>query len=195
MKIYFIRHGEAVDDIENRYGGWADFPLTQKGIEQARNTGEKLKAQGVTAEIILTSPLARAKQTAEEIGKILNIAIETFIYLKERNTYGLLSGLNKDKAKEKHPALVEAYEKDKPVDGFEPYSTFLKRVKKLVKLLPALGYENAICITHGKLLKALLNDVIGVKAKKFEDNCVIEVDLKPTGQLKILKIEGVVFVH
>jgi broad specificity phosphatase PhoE len=33
MKIYFIRHGEAMDDVENRYGGWADFPLSPKGVE------------------------------------------------------------------------------------------------------------------------------------------------------------------
>lgn len=192
MKIYFIRHGESVDDIEDRYGGWADFPLTQKGVEQARETGKKLKSKEVAADVIFTSPLVRAKQTAEEISKSLGFPVEVFVYLKERNTYGLLSGLKKDEAKKEYPVLAAAYESEQPVDGFEPYEQFLQRVKKLVELLPALGYKTAICITHGKLLKALLNDVIRVKAKEFEDNCIIETKLED-GNLEILSSEGVVF--
>ncbi|MBM4402448.1 MAG: histidine phosphatase family protein [Candidatus Cloacimonetes bacterium] len=192
MRIYFIRHGESIDDTENRYGGWADFPLTQKGIEQARETGKKLKNQGVTADIILTSPLLRAKQTAEEISKFLGLSVELFVYLKERNTYGLLSGLKKDEAAEKYPQLASAYENEQPVDGFEPYEQFLQRVKKLIELLPTLGYETVICVTHGKLLKALLNDVIGVEAKEFEDNCIIETELEGRS-LKVVSSEGVVF--
>lgn len=190
MRIYFIRHGESVDDVENRYGGWADFPLTQKGIEQARETGKKLKNKEVTADIILTSPLARAKQTAEEISKTLNIPMEVFVYLKERNTYGLLSDLRKNEAAKKYPQLASAYKNEQPVDGFEPYEQFLQRVKKLVELLPALGYKSVICVTHGKLLKALLNDVIGAKAKEFEDNCIIETELQ-SGHLEFISSEGV----
>lgn len=194
MKIYFIRHGEAMDDIEDRYGGWADFPLSSKGVEQARGTGQKLKSRGIAAEAILTSPLKRAKQTAEEIGKFLDLPIETFQYLKERNTYGLLCGVRKEEAKKKYPELVSAYENDEPIAGYEPYEAFLERVEKLVKLLPLLGYETAICITHGKLLKAFLNDVVsGRMAEKLGDNCIIEVELSKDGNLKILNTEGVTF--
>ena len=144
MKVYFIRHGEAMDDVENRYGGWADYPLSPKGVEQARATGQKLKSRGVTAEVILTSPFKRAYQTAEELGKILNFPIETSVYLKERNTYGLLCGEKKDEAQEKYPELVAAYENDEPVLGYESYDFLLQRVRKLIELLPALGHETLI---------------------------------------------------
>jgi len=195
MKIYFIRHGEAMDDVEDRYGGWADPSLSPKGVEQARATGEELKSRGVSlAEVIFTSPLQRACQTADEIGKALSLQIETFVYLKERNTYGLLCGERKDEAKEKYPDLVSAYENDEPVAGYEPYKAFLERVKKLVELLPLLGYETLICVTHGKLLKALLNDIIGgQKVGKLGDNCIVEVEFHKDGNLEVLNTEGVVF--
>lgn len=194
MKIYFIRHGEAMDDVENRYGGWADYPPSPKGIEQARATGRKLKSRGVAAEAILTSPFKRAHQTAEELGKILNLPVETFVYLKERNTYGLLCGEEKYEAKEKYPELVAAYENDEPVLGYEPYDFLLERVRKLVELLPLLGYETLICVTHGKLLKALLNDIVGGReVEELEDNCIVEVELTVGGGVKVVNTEGVTF--
>lgn len=192
MKIYFIRHGEALDDVENRYGGWADYSLSPKGVEQARATGQKLKGRGVAAEAILTSPFQRAHQTAEELGKILNLPVETFVYLKERNTYGLLCGERKDAAKEKYPELVAAYENDEPVWGYESYDFLLQRVRRLVELLPSLGYKTLICVTHGKLLKALLNDVIGGRGvEELEDNCVVEVELTGGGGAEVINLEGV----
>lgn len=182
-----------MDDIEDRYGGWADYPLTEKGIQTARATGEELKKSGLSAEAILASPLLRAKQTAEEIASILNLPVEVFQHLKERNTYGLLCGVNKDEARKKYPELVDAYENNRPVDGYEPYDAFLARVKKMVKKLPDFGYNTMICVTHGKLLKALLRDVLGKKAKDLEDNCIIEVGLDSDGNMNFLNSKGVSF--
>jgi len=183
-----------MDDVEDRYGGWADPSLSSKGIKQAVATGKELKSRRVVVETILTSPLKRAEQTAEEIGKFLGLPIETFQYLKERNTYGLLCGVRKDEAKEKYPELVLAYENNEPVAGYEPYEAFLERVKKLVELLSSLGHETLICVTHGKLLKALLNDVIGDrKAEKLGDNCIVETAFHKDGNLEVLNTEGVIF--
>lgn len=125
MKIIFTRHGEAMDDLENKYGGWYDPDLSPKGLEGAKACAEKLKTTGVKAEIILSSPLKRAVQTANEISKVLGIPVETFAYLKERNTYGLLCGENKEEAKKKYPELVAAYDKSEEVLGYEAYDFFL----------------------------------------------------------------------
>lgn len=193
MKIYFIRHGEAVDDIENRYGGWADYSLTEKGIQTAQETGKKLKSMGIEPEIILTSPFVRARRTAEEISKILELPIEDFQYLKERNTYGLLCGVKKEEAKEKYPDLVEAHENDKPVYGYEPYDFFLARVKRMIEILSSFDYKTIICVTHGKLLKALLRDIIGKKAKEMGDNCIVEIELDSNANIQFLTSEGIIF--
>ena len=56
------------------------------------------------------------------------------------------------------------------------------------------GCQAVICITHGKLLKALLNDVIGGrKVEKLGDNCVVEVEFHKDGNLEVLNTEGVTF--
>lgn len=103
MKVFFIRHGEALDDIEDRYGGWYDPDLSPAGYEGAVGVGKKLKEMNTGAKLILSSPLKRAVQTASKISEVLKIPVEIFVYLKERNTYGLLCGENKDEAKQKYP--------------------------------------------------------------------------------------------
>jgi len=121
------------------------------------------------------------------------LPIESFVYLKERNTYGLLCGENKAEAKEKYPDLVKAYENDQPVHGYEPYDMFLTRVKEMVNKLCLLNYKSVICVTHGKLLKALANDVMNKKASEFGDNCVLEVNLDSEGNLEYINSEGIIF--
>ncbi len=107
MNILLVRHGESVDDLTNQYGGWADFPLTPKGRRQIQSTAEKFKDPDVNFEAVYTSPLARAIESGRIIANYLGIPQKVFLYLKEKNGYGLLSGLNKDEAREEYPELVE----------------------------------------------------------------------------------------
>jgi len=72
MKIYLIRHGETTGDIDDRFGGDYDDHLTQRGKSQAQELAEKLKGKRI--EIIFVSPRIRAKETAEEVRKILKLA-------------------------------------------------------------------------------------------------------------------------
>jgi broad specificity phosphatase PhoE len=192
MKIYFIRHGEAIDDVESRYGGWADFPLSSVGISQAKNTAQKLAEQKIDATIIYTSPLRRAIQTAKILGDELNLEVKICAYLKERNTYGLLSGFKKEEAEKHYPWLVKAYQQNSPIDGYEPYQDFVQRVKKLIDLLEKRPHQKVICTTHGKLLKALVNEFTAREATDFADNCVVELELK-NGKITLLNAEGVEF--
>lgn len=191
MKVFFVRHGEAMDDVEDRYGGWADLELSPKGAKGAQKVGLKLKEQGVQADLILTSPLKRAVQTAQGIAKVLGAPVETFVYLKERNTYGLLCGEKKDEARKKYPELVEAYERNEEVLGFEDYDFFLKRVRVLVQKLPSFDAKVLVCVTHGKLLGALFKDILKIEAEKFHDNCIAEVDIGSRGNLKLASVGGI----
>lgn len=190
MQIYFIRHGEATDDVEDRYGGWYDPELSPKGKHQAEELAEKLASQGIRVDLILSSPFKRTKQTAEIIGKHLNLDLQTSVYLKERNTYGLLCGENKTEAKEKYPDMVDAYENKRPVIGQESYEDFLSRVKLSVEKLGKLNYETIICVTHGKYLDALFKDILAKEAKKFNDCCFACVELVE-GKLTYLSSEGI----
>ena len=101
MKIYLIRHGETTGDIENRYGGDYDDHLSATGKVQCEGLVQKLKNKNI--EIIYHSPRIRAKETAEILNKSLKVNIEPVTDLRERNNYGVLTGLVKTEAKAKHP--------------------------------------------------------------------------------------------
>ncbi len=78
MKLTIVRHGESIANSKGISQGnqdeWMDTPLTEKGKEQARAVAERLKNEDV--DIIISSDLKRAKQTAEEINKFHNVEIK-----------------------------------------------------------------------------------------------------------------------
>ena len=83
--FYFIRHGETVWNVENKICGATDIELTQRGHEQAIETGKRILEQGITADVILTSPLVRAKETARHISEITGLPMEVEPRLIEQN--------------------------------------------------------------------------------------------------------------
>ena len=95
--LVLLRHGESQWNLENRFTGWVDVPLSPKGEEEARQAGEKLKAAGIRFDLAFTSVLQRAIRTMEIALDILgqnNIPVEKDQALNERH-YGDLQGLNK----------------------------------------------------------------------------------------------------
>lgn len=172
-----MRHGESIDDLENRFGGWADFPLTEKGKNEAKITAKKLLDSKMGFEIILYSPLTRAVQTTQIVAQALNVPTQPFVYLKERNTYGLLCGEQKEEATKNYPELSQAFENNEFVLGSERYEDLLLRIKALLEKIQGLGYKNVLAVTHGKLLAALCQNFLGKEAKKLEDNCLLTIEL------------------
>lgn len=75
--ITFLRHGRSLADDENKYEGWYDSPLTEIGREQAAQRAMGWQTEQVRFDQIIASPLLRAKETAEIIGGILDIRVET----------------------------------------------------------------------------------------------------------------------
>ena len=67
--IYFARHGETVWNVENKICGMTDSPLTEKGRQQARELGRKVKESGIHIDEILYSPLSRAADTAKAVAE------------------------------------------------------------------------------------------------------------------------------
>ena len=63
----------------------------------------------------------------------------------------------------------------------------------MVEKLRAFKQKKVICVTHGKLLKALLNDIVGKKVKELEDCCIIEVDFSDNGKMDVESFEGAEF--
>ncbi len=99
-KLVLVRHGQSVWNLQNRFTGWVDVPLTEKGKEEAFKAGELLK--DIRFNVAYTSDLTRAQETLRIILEVigLNIPVIKNWALNERD-YGDLTGLNKDRAKEK----------------------------------------------------------------------------------------------
>ena len=103
-KLIMLRHGESVWNKENRFTGWTDVVLSQKGEEEARNAGKILKKNNIKIDIAYTSVLKRANQTlflTLENNDNLGIPVIRNYRLNERH-YGALQGLNKEETANKY---------------------------------------------------------------------------------------------
>ena len=104
MKLVLVRHGESIWNLENKFTGWTDVGLSEKGVGEAIAAGKLLKERGFTFDIAYTSVLKRANDTLDYILTELNekdIPIKYSWRLNERH-YGALQGLNKDETKKKY---------------------------------------------------------------------------------------------
>ena len=101
-KLILTRHGQSVWNAENRFTGWVDIDLSNKGVQEAEKSGQLIKELKIKIDISYTSYLKRAIKTLTTILKINNLELKfnTAWQLNERH-YGSLTGLNKEETKEK----------------------------------------------------------------------------------------------
>lgn len=127
-QLVLVRHGESVWNQENRFTGWVDVPLSQKGLAEAAEAGRRLKDAGYTFDLAHTSLLKRAIKTLwltlEEMD-LMWIPVTRAWQLNERH-YGSLSGLNKAETAALHgEAQVKIWRRsyDIPPPAFAPQDT------------------------------------------------------------------------
>ena len=102
-RLILIRHGQSLWNAENRFTGWVDSPLSERGIQESRKAGKLIKEFNIDIEEAFTSFLSRAIDTLNFLLKELdknNLIINKTWYLNERH-YGSLTGLNKEETKKK----------------------------------------------------------------------------------------------
>jgi broad specificity phosphatase PhoE len=157
MELLLIRHGRSLGDDLNRIegAGW-DAPLTEVGLAQATLLAQRLAGEGFRADILFSSPLARARRTAEVIATALAIAPVLDQRLAELHT-GVLGGLTREQAN----ALIP-----EPAGGHRSYVRIPKGESKIDHLGRVLAFyselvdkhmEKRVCVVaHGGTLSALL---------------------------------------
>lgn len=104
IKLVLVRHGQSVWNLENKFTGWTDVELSEKGVKEAKEAGIALKENGFHFDLAFTSALKRAQDTLKYILQEMNeedIEIKESWRLNERH-YGALQGLNKDETKQKY---------------------------------------------------------------------------------------------
>lgn len=136
-RFYFVRHGQTVWNVENKICGATDSPLTEKGHEQARETGRVLKRQIDAGEIhideILTSPLSRAYDTAQEISRITGVPVRIEPALMEQN-FGKWEGTPRD-----GKDFAEA--KKNFVDSFGGGESMMRMAQRIYNLIDRIKSE------------------------------------------------------
>jgi len=103
-KIVFLRHGESEWNMENRFTGWEDVDLSQKGMEESREAGRLMRKAGLEFDVAFTSVLKRAIRTlwlVQEEMDLMWLPVQISWRLNERH-YGGLQGMNKAETVRKH---------------------------------------------------------------------------------------------
>ncbi len=199
MKIYLIRHSESIDDIEDCYGGISDFDLTENGKNKVRNYQEKIKDYGI--EKIYTSPYKRAYQTAQILNEKINVELEVVDDIRELNQYGILSGVNKKRAKEIFSYVFQkeeyknfGYYFGKPFLGGEDIKEFDTRVKNAIKFIieRSKGLNCIAIVIHGGVYRSIFKNILNVdkRLEGIEDLATTNLDYKD-GKFSIIDTIGI----
>jgi len=190
MIVYLVRHGETTGDIEDRYGGDYDDHLSNKGKEQAKELAEKLRGKGI--QIIFSSPRIRAKETARIVGKTLNVKVKFLNDLRERNNYGILTGLIKSEAKKKYPREVKKLEEDElrhNVTSSEDYDSFKQRIVNAFDLiLNNREHDTVAVISHGGPVRCIIRIVLNLGELKNLGDCAILEIKKDDKGIRLMKM-------
>ena len=163
MNLILIRHGQSEWNALNQFTGWKDPDLTAKGIEEAHNAGMVINNLKINFDLVFTSALIRAQNTAEIILKEINQSLSTIKNhaLNERN-YGDLAGLNKDDARKRwgdEQVHIWRRSYDVPPPGGESLKDTGARVLPffMKEILPHVCEgKNVLVAAHGNSLRSLI---------------------------------------
>ena len=197
-KLILLRHGQSQWNLENRFTGWKNVPLTEKGIQEAKNAGLLIKKNNILIDKVFSSVLERANKTAEiaimEAGINSLIDGENVNYTKNQNLnerdYGDLVGLNKSETAEKFGKEQvhiwrRSYEVPPPngeslkdvVIRVSPY--FENEIEPLI-----MDNKNILIAAHGNSLRAIL-----IKVGLYKPEEISSIEL-PTGSPLCLEYDN-----
>ena len=156
----FLRHGESIGNAESRWQGQSDYALTEKGRKQARALANRWKSEAVKFDLIISSPLVRAKETAEIIASTLGVKVKFDPILLERNI-GEMEGLTVEEVRKKpQPPYVTPYDSIGG-EGEGDWALFLRAGQALHELIRR-SPGSYLIVSHGGLLNQLMNAIIGI---------------------------------
>ena len=197
-KLILLRHGQSQWNLENKFTGWKNVPLTEKGEMEAKKAGELIKKNKIHIDFIFSSVLERANKTAEiaiKEAKLQNLINNNKLILTKHEDlnerdYGDLVGLNKEETankfgKEQVHIWRRSYDTSPPngeslkdvVERVSPY--FKKNIKPLL-----VQNNNILIAAHGNSLRAMM---IELGMYKPEEISSIEL---PTGSPLCINLEG-----
>jgi len=165
MRLFLVRHGETADNVQMRYLGTRDEPLTTNGIRQARQIAAALSELPIG--IIITSPLRRAADTAAQIQKACGVELRTDARLVE-GSFGKWEGLTRSevlKLGHQDAEELSRWETDPsfPPPGGESFESVRDRMIDVVEQLRIeFGGASAVLVSHVGPIKALIASALSI---------------------------------
>jgi len=155
-----LRHGQTPMSVQKRYAGRSDIPLTDVGLEQAAAAAKRLASAGI--DVIVASPLLRARQTAGEVAATTGAPVVTDEGFRETD-FGAWEGLTFAEVRERWPAEVSAWLADPavpPPDG-ESFTQVSERVSAaLQRVLADRAGQTVLIVSHVTPIKMLVTTAL-----------------------------------
>ena len=174
-KLILVRHGQSQWNLENRFTGWWDVDLTDKGVAEAKAAGALMKEKGVWPTTCFTSFQTRAIKTLnlalEEMGRLW-LPVTKDWRLNERH-YGGLTGLNKQETRDKHgDEQVHIWRRsfDVPPPGGESLKDTAARTLPYYEAesVPQLKAGKTVLVAaHGNSLRSIVMDIEGLSPEEI----------------------------
>jgi broad specificity phosphatase PhoE len=160
--IIFLRHGESVGNAESRWQGQAEFPLTDKGRKQAQALAKRWQAEGRQFDSVISSPLERARVTAEIIASALNLTLETDPIWMERNI-GEIAGMTGEEVNRRLPErkFITPFSAIVGDEGEGDWALYLRAGQALHILLRRKPGKYLV-VSHGGLLNQVMYAIVGI---------------------------------
>lgn len=184
MDLILIRHGETDWNLQERMQGQTDTPLNARGTAQAHRAAARLAAEH-QIEVLYTSPLVRARVTAEIIADKFNLDPIGDVRLTERGV-GQLEGLTLPEIGTAFPDVYKAWRDDKErvlLPGAEDTDEFQRRVLSFLEMARDRHAGQCVAaVTHGGTLSMLFGTLLGLDIHKrfpfrFDNTSISKVDL------------------
>jgi len=176
LNISVLRHGETEYNKLGKFHGFTDIDLNEIGQKQAQNAIEKLNSK---YDVIITSPLKRARQTAEIVNEKLGLKIIENDLLKERN-FGNLEGLTWEEFTNKHPEEASKNNMDfqPELEKGEKIEAVEKRIEEFIIWLKTSGYKNPLVVTHAGIIRIFERKLNNLTPEQSRENDPKNLELR-----------------
>lgn len=195
MLIYLARHGQTTGDLENRYGGDYEDHLTDTGKQQAASIADQLADKKI--EALYASPRIRAQEAAAIISQKLGLPVTTLQNFRERNGYGILTGMVKEEATKQHPEHVTNLKNDPiyhAVEGAEAYSDFQQRITAAVKATNQQPYQTIAIVTHGGPIRLIFREILQLGEIRLDECAYVAIEVKD-GRYTLIESYGITLME
>ena len=187
FRLILVCHGETAWNRERRFQGWRDVPLSSDGRAQAEKTARALAESSVTA--VYTSPLGRARETAEHIAKPHRLAVTADEAFKEIS-FGAWEGMTLDEVATRFGGLYAAWRTEPHTVRFpageDIAAAGARALGGIARLREAHGGETVVLVSHGVIVRLIVLEALGLAPARLwalhaAPGGVGEIEYRPGG--------------